>query len=264
MVPFRRSLTPRAVVFPLAGARGSRSTLCPHPGLSCLATDPALKLQPRRFRRTRNLPSGGRGSSDGPPDRRVYVTRPPIKPAGPASATPAAPLDRIHAARLGPDPRALSLATGQSEVCGRFERGGLARSIILQGVVFAGVCGGKNGDKVRAMLVLLVFRSRWRAPQSPPPEGGGDREAIGGGSAAGSLRSSPTGLRPPPPSGGGLVAAIPPPSRRREPALHLTARRSPVWTGCSADTGLRPAAPRRPGGPSLTNLSRPARSASMR
>lgn len=28
---------------------------------------------------------------------------------------------------------------------------------------------------------------------------------------------------------------------RREPAFHLTARRSPVWTGCSADTGLRPA-----------------------
>ena len=49
-----------------------------------------------------------------------------------------------------------------------------------------------------------------------------------------------------------------PPSRRKEPALYLTARRSPVWTGCSR-TGLRPAAPRRPGGPSLTNLSRPAR-----
>lgn len=28
---------------------------------------------------------------------------------------------------------------------------------------------------------------------------------------------------------------------RRAPALHLTARRTPVWTGCSADTGLRPA-----------------------
>ena len=28
---------------------------------------------------------------------------------------------------------------------------------------------------------------------------------------------------------------------RRAPALHLKARRTPVWTGCSADAGLRPA-----------------------
>jgi len=45
---------------------------------------------------------------------------------------------------------------------------------------------------------------------------------------------------------------------RTEPSLNLTARRSPVWTGHSR-TGLRPAASRRRGAPSLTDLSRPAR-----
>ena len=75
--------------------RGAQAwfSLLPHPGLDPSRPDPAPKAANPVDPETRSEPSGGRGSSDGPPDRRVYVTRPPIKPSGPASATPAAPLD---------------------------------------------------------------------------------------------------------------------------------------------------------------------------
>ena len=107
---FDEAGTPRAIVVPQAGARRPLPPFTPSP---CRA--PRFLAARRAWRRG---PLGGREPSQA--SSRWMGLRPPssFKPSGPAHAAPSAPLDRITAARFGPDPCALSLRRDSCDYAG--------------------------------------------------------------------------------------------------------------------------------------------------
>ena len=161
------------------------------------------------------------------------ATQHPVRPSEtartprPAFQGVAAPLSFITRRRIRPVPSALPLRRGQGEVSIRFRSGGYARAINLQDIDFAHFNSLSTGDRART---------------SPPPEGGGGRRPAGEDRNDSAALPPPSPAATPPPLGGGLSGASRPPSRRREPSLNLTARRSLVWKGHSADTALLAAA----------------------
>jgi hypothetical protein len=152
-------------VIPLAGARGSHSTLCPHPGLSCLATDPALKLQATPIPEDPERTFGRAEVFSETSDRRVYVPRLLIKSAGPAHATPTDPARSPPAAAsvagLAPFPRdEVATEYGRSER-GREDRGNAREILALKGEA----AGGRWGNTALIQQHFPLRRLRRHLPR---------------------------------------------------------------------------------------------------